>query len=73
MTNEEMREASGNFKTEDTLIHFLYLLMRDKVPCGTVEELVMDVEEAYNKGPVKFLTNGWLALYAENLANRLTK
>lgn len=59
-------------RTEDPLVAFLYLLLRDHLPAGRVEKVVMDVETMVpHEGFV--LTNGFQAQYAEALAARLQK
>jgi hypothetical protein len=66
MSNEDMRNRSGNVLIQSKLVSFLYDLMRDHLTAGQVEELIRDateVEVAY--------TNGWLAGYAQDVANRL--
>lgn len=65
--NDALRERSGNVKINSKLVSFLYELMRDHLPVGTVEELVRASEQ---ESEVVY-TNGWLAQYAEDLANRL--
>lgn len=67
--NKHVREASGAVNLDSKLASFLYSLMRDHLPTGIVEELV---QEACVESKVLY-TNGWLALYAKNLADRLTK
>jgi hypothetical protein len=64
--NDSLRERSGSIKIDSKLVSFLYELMRDHVPPGVVEKLVQDSQMV----EVKY-TNGWLARYAEDLANRL--
>lgn|SRR5690606_32968157 len=56
------------YKSKNALVSFLYELMRDHLPCGTVEKLVND--ENPNNIDIEF-SNGYLARYAEDLANRL--
>ena len=66
---KDLRRRSGNVKSKDKLVAFLYQLMRDHLPTADVETLVLD-----NTGPNmdEFLfTNGYLAKYAINLAKRL--
>lgn len=63
---KELRKASGGVKDNTRLVSFLYDLMRDHLPAGTVQRLVMDAQEL----PVEF-TNGYLAKYAKYLAKRL--
>lgn len=64
-------------RTASPLVAFLYQLMRDEVPIGTVEGIVKADEEARaehaKKGePLEFvLTNGHLGTYAEEVASRL--
>jgi hypothetical protein len=73
--NRRMRKASGRVNIDSKLVSFLYLLLRDEVTPGYVEELLrkmtnsetgeLDVENQY--------TNGWLALYAQDIAKRLVE
>lgn len=66
---EAMRERSGMVSSDDSLVSLLYELMRDYVPPGTIEGIMAscktDTETVF--------TNGWLANYAKDLANRLRK
>ena len=66
---ERMRERSGEVTISSPLVCFLYLLLRQGMPAGAVEELVMEAEVAGN-AEVDY-TNGWLAKYADDLAKRL--
>jgi hypothetical protein len=68
-TNEKIRKESGHVNHTDPLVSFLYILMRDHLPTGTVEGIVTDHCIA---SPSSF-TNGWLAKYAINLAESLRK
>ena len=65
--NIEMKDRSGNVSSHSKLVSFLYELMREDIPVGRIEELVRnsidDIETMY--------TNGWLANYAIDVANRL--
>lgn len=93
-----MRAASGNVVSGDWLVNAVYLILRDHMPAGVVEEAVtrteflsspsaeriaefersltpeaiatFDRERATSHGSYEF-TNGWLALYADNVAGRL--
>lgn len=65
--NDALRERSGTIKINNRLVSFLYDLMRDHLPPGKVEALIREAEDE----PDIVYTNGWLALYAEDLANRL--
>jgi hypothetical protein len=62
----EMRDRSGSVASEDPLVSFLYVLMRDVAPPGVIEELVGSRE-------LTIFTNGWLANYAKDIAERLRK
>lgn len=60
-------QRSGEASTDDPLVLFLYLLMRDEVVPGAVEGIVQSVVDA--EGTT--LTNGFLADYAKDIAGRL--
>tara|TARA_Y100000310_G_C20289137_1_gene626358 strand:- start:54 stop:284 length:231 start_codon:yes stop_codon:yes gene_type:complete len=62
-------------ESSDLLVCFLYFLMRDHVPIGTVGELMREVNnmrsnEFINKA---YFSNGWLAKYAKFVAKDLKK
>lgn len=63
---DKLRARSGTVQIESKLVSFLYDLMRDHLPAGVVEKLVQDSQE-----PNVTYTNGWLANYAKDLAERL--
>lgn len=65
----EMRERSGRVVGNDRLQSFLYVLMRDHVTPGVIEELI-DEDIGYHGQDILY-TNGWLAKYAEDVAKRL--
>jgi hypothetical protein len=54
----------------DDLKSFLYLLLRDKLPAGEVEALVMEVEKCTDKSKVLY-SNKYIADYAKELAFRI--
>lgn len=64
--NKLLRIRSGEVNIHSKLTSFLYDLIRDHLPAGTVESLVREAQE-----PDVQYTNGWLAKYAEDLALRL--
>ena len=68
--NAELRERSGDVNASGKLISFLYILMRDHLPPGKIEELVRETELDGN-GENQY-SNGWLASYSIDLASRLT-
>jgi len=63
-----LREDSGEFCSRDKLTSLFYMLLRDHLPAGDLEKLVIDVA---NEGDVAVFTNGFLAKYAENLSDYL--
>lgn len=66
--NTRMRLASGRVTSSDPLVLMLYLLGRDSVPIGRVEEVITHLRESE---PEIVYTNGWLARWAEDAADRL--
>jgi hypothetical protein len=66
---DELREASGKVVYSDPLTSFLYQLIRDELPAGKVEKIVRDVLSEGDKEVL--FTNGWLAQYANNLAEMI--
>lgn len=66
--NNLMKLSSGWVTSQDKLVSFIYILLRDHVPAATVEEIVRN-HTASNE-EVHF-TNGWLAEYAKYVAERL--
>jgi len=62
-----IRNKSGNVKSKDKLVSFLYVLMRDHLPCGAIEEIML--KHITNK-ETNFC-NGWLANHAKDIAERL--
>ena len=67
--NLEMRRASGRVNDPRPIVGFLYLLVRDHLPIGTVEQLIRD--SALSDGDESEFTNGWVANYAQHGADRL--
>ena len=68
--NNALRERSGNIDKSGRLVSFLYTLMRDHLPPGKIEELVRETE--LDEPGENQYSNGWLALYAQDLMVRLT-
>lgn len=66
MNNEEMASISGSITSEDKTVMLLYILLRDHVTPGRLEQIVQDLPDKKAD-----FTNGWLAQYAKNLAERL--
>ena len=64
-----LQERSGEVTSDDPLVSFLYLLMRDYLPVGIAERLV----EMHSYEETTSFTNGYLANYAKDLATRLKK
>lgn len=68
--NDKLRQDSGLINTSDPLVAILYDLLRDgPITPGQLEEAVREIEMA---GQQEYLlSNGWLALYAKNIAARI--
>lgn len=58
-------------ETHDSLVAFLYQLLRDYVTSGAVEEILED--QKYKLGSMYTLSNGFLAQYAKDVAMRLRR
>lgn len=65
--SKTIRERSGQIDSDDPLVAFLYLLLRDKIVPGELEEIMKQIS---SEDESKF-SNGWLALYAKDIAKRL--
>lgn len=65
----EMREKSGNVHSKDPLVSFLYILMRDHLTAGDIENIMVN-HVADAQSDCSF-SNGWLANYAKDIASRL--
>jgi len=66
---KEMRRKSGSVEDASKLLAFFYLLGRDYLPLGKIEQLMIEIEIAGDQG-CRY-TNGWLAKYAQDLVARL--
>ena len=66
--SKTMKKDSGEVKSDDKLMCFLYLLGRDHMPLGVIENIMLKISD--EKGAVEY-SNGWLANYSQNVANRL--
>ena len=64
--NKELRERSGSVSSTDPVVSFLYDLIRDHLPIGTVESIVRECPAVETH-----FTNGYLANYCIDLAKRL--
>lgn len=73
--NDALRSRSGAVNSQDPLVSFLYILMRDHLPAGVVEGIIQNhvVVEAQDEGPSdeSQFCNGYLAAYAKDIAARL--
>lgn len=69
-----MRRRSGAINTKDLVVTFLYVLMRDQVTPGAVEHVMLQLaaESETVKRKEMWLTNGWLAKHAMDIADRLS-
>ena len=68
MTNKEMRNESGNITSTNKLTCLLYMLMRDEITFGALEEFVNEIEDWHEEF---VFSNGWIVNYAKNLTKRL--
>lgn len=70
----EMRQVKNKQSTvtiaNDKLTYFLFDLMRDYLPAGTVEKLTIEAER-YGKDKIEYENCSLLAAYAQTIANRL--
>jgi hypothetical protein len=69
----EMRAASGRVNDRRPLVTLLYLLGRDELPLGRLEELIDEALEHGDDGDVGevMFSNGWLAEWARFTSDRL--
>jgi hypothetical protein len=67
---KDLRTRSGSVKSSSSLVSFLYTLMRDHLTPGEVEAILQEEVEAYAGKEVEY-SNGWLANYAKDIAQRL--
>ncbi len=65
----DMRTRSGEVRDNRKIVEFLYTLVRDHVPLGVVEGLMIDIAVTGEKE--RNYTNGWLARYAQDVAAHL--
>ncbi len=71
---QELCDASGRVSSEDPLVDFLYVLMRDFVSLGDLADVVNQMIRARRERPECTgveLANGWLAQYAEYVAGQI--
>ncbi len=65
--NDDLRTRSGTITSYSKLVSFLYELLRDHVTPSIVEEICRN---SCREGKTIY-SNGYLAKYAEDIANRL--
>lgn len=66
MSQEKLRALSGTIQIKSRLVSFLYDLLRDHLTTGELEELLQD-----STNETVSYTNGFLAQYAQYVANEL--
>lgn len=64
-----MRERSSSVDSLDPLVSFLYILIRDHLPCGVIEDIMLQHVETKDTNTAMF-SNGWLAQYAIDVASQ---
>lgn len=65
-----IRARSGKVSSSDPLVSFLYTLMKDYVTSGNIEEIMLS-HMPQEPGTVTEFTNGYLALHAQDIAERI--
>ena len=65
----DIRERSGSVNSDDKLVAFFYLLMRDHLTPGVIEDIMRMLADT--AGDTTQFSNGWLAKYADDVARRL--
>jgi hypothetical protein len=73
--NEALRARSGSVDSPDPLVDFIYLLLRDHLPAGAVESIIQThvFPEKRKDDCVSEFCNGYIARYAQDIADRLKK
>jgi hypothetical protein len=66
---EELRAESGSIDDTDPLVCFLYLLLRDHILPGDIENILAQARVVTHGE----FTNGFLAQYAQNIAAKLRR
>jgi len=71
-----LKERSGFVTSNDKLVDFFYVLMRDHVTPGNIEYIMIQVDKEKQMNDLKHVdktsyTNGWLASYAKDIVERL--
>lgn len=60
-----MRNVSGNVCSDDPLVSFFYVLIRNGCPVHVIEEALFEMTNEKS-----LYTNGWLAKYSADIAKR---
>lgn len=68
---EALFRASGEVVSDDPLVALFYQLMRDEMPVGRLDALVLEAAAAARRGERMSFTNGFLARHAQHLAAEL--
>jgi len=63
----DLRNEEGEVVSNDPLVVFLYVLLKEHLPSGVIEEIIN--KHTYQETTT--FTNSWLAGYAKDLAARL--
>lgn len=69
--NLRMRAASGQVDDVRPLVAFLYRLARDEITTGVLEPIIDRVAQPDDHDHTFQFTNGWLARWAQDTADRL--
>ena len=68
--NDTLREASGGITDKRDLVSFLYELMRDEIPAGTIQRALVNSRRQPGTAAWVFC-NGFVAQYAQYVADQL--
>lgn len=68
---KRMRKKSGSIDDNRLLVDFIYIIGRDYIPLGKIESIMLMIDKG--KKTKSEFSNGWLAEYAQDVAERLSK
>ena len=66
--SHEMSDRSGQIKSDNMLVSFIYLLGRDLLSLGQIEGIMRKLG---HPGDTTEFSNGWLAEWSKDIARRL--
>lgn len=66
--NSHIRLESGELDDNQRIIAFLYILVRDHIPPGILEEILTNHVLVHDEDDIVEYTNGWLLEYVRDVA-----